>query len=238
MPDPDSLGPSPTTEPVTTSGVDVDLQTLGLAAGGASGGPCRQIKLLSTAAGNLVYTQASPRDPANPDKSYDITNLPAGDVLNIQATKIKSTTVSGLKLMILFCLAVLLAGCATVRDGAVVSLNGAAEFGADAEKALAELDKGDQEDVLARSSGEQARAGLVAVRARYHPAWAAYRGYRAAWLSAAATLRAYDDAKRAGLPVLEADIAKAIADVVAAETALAKATAALRHPPPSPGGAS
>lgn len=126
----------------------------------------------------------------------------------------------------------LLAGCATARDGAVVTTNAAGAFLADAEKALASLDKADQQAVIDHGgTADGMRAELAAVRARYHGAWVAYRKARAGWLVAASVLRAYDDAERARLTHAEGDYAKAVADLVAAEAAFAHATAALREAP-------
>jgi hypothetical protein len=107
----DSLYASPTFEPVTTAGTDVDLMTLGLGTNGAPGAPCRAIVLLAAATGNLVITQVSPRDPTSPDKTFDISQLPVGYRWDVQASKIKAATVSGLKLAVLFCLALVFAGC-------------------------------------------------------------------------------------------------------------------------------
>lgn len=104
----------------------------------------------------------------------------------------------------------LLAGCATARDGAVVTTNAAGAFLADAEKALASLDKADQQAVIDHGgTADGMRAELVA----------------------ASVLRAYDDAERARLTHAEGDYAKAVADLVAAEAAFAHATAALREAP-------
>lgn len=131
---------------------------------------------------------------------------------------------------ILILLAIALLGCASPRDAAVVTVNGAGEFLTDAEHALAALDRGAQEDALSHGSNDAARAELIAVQARYHAAWVAYRRAKAAWLSAAAGVRAYDDAERANVTHSVADYAAAVAELVTAEREFMKATAALRTP--------
>lgn len=219
-PSPDSIGPSPKFRQFTLStGVDVDIVA-------EFGGPCRGMKLLSTASGDMTVTPAA---SGAADEPITVTNLPAGTPLEISATAIVGGLPNGLIVLVLCALAIVLAGCSTVRDGAVVTLNGGAAFGTDAEKALLAIDKGEQDAARERAhSLDEGKVELAKVQLRYRPAWAAYRAYRTAWLAAAAQVRVYDDAKRAGLPVVEADVVRAVADLVAAEQAFAKASAALK----------
>lgn len=236
MPNPDSLGASPRFAQYTLDGsTDVDIM-------GDLGSPCRQIKLLSAASGNLTLREASPDANGTKDKAITITNLPAGDVLNVQATRIVGGAPSGLIVLVLCALAALLVGCATARDAAVVTLNGSADFAAKAEPALEELDRRDQQAIVDFTFEQaEARARLAVVRARYHKAWLAYRDFRASWLAAAASVRAYDDATAAKLGGSEADFVRAVAALVDAERALVQATTVIRDggaapavSPPSP----
>ncbi len=99
--------------------------------------------------------------------------------------------------------ALLLCSCASLRDGAVVAVNATADIGEQTEHVLEQLDKASQEACLETS---EPRACVLSVRVRFHTAWKAYRAWRLSWLTAAATVRAYDAAiatkSTADLPAL------------------------------------
>lgn len=124
--------------------------------------------------------------------------------------------------------AAVLAGCATPRDNAVASINAASAFGATAEVVLRELDVRAQEAALAGTQApEDRRARVEAVRQRFGAAWQAYRDYRAAWLAAAATARAYDDAVALGQHPDATNLLLAARALAEAEARFAAAAAAL-----------
>lgn len=119
-------------------------------------------------------------------------------------------------------------GCATVRDVAVTTLNGAADFALEAEHVLEDLDRAEQQACLA----QQAPAPCVAdVRARYRRAWVAYRAFRAAWLQSAAAIRSYDAKIAAGETPPVAALLASVKSLAQAEQAFADAAAELEaHP--------
>jgi len=124
-------------------------------------------------------------------------------------------------LALLFGLAHLLAGCASVRDDAVAATNGAADLGTGAERILEDLDRREQLDAVRdAANADEARAAVAKVRARYRDAWAAYRRFRLAWLAAASAERAYDAS-------VAAKRTPDVAHVLAAAASLADAAAAL-----------
>jgi hypothetical protein len=113
--DSDAIGPSPRWKQYTTNGsTDLDFVADG-------GGPCRAIQLLSTGSGDLKLNQATPADPATPNAPITITNLPAGTPLNVQARGMTgSGSVNGIVILVLWCLALMLAGC-TATEGRLVA---------------------------------------------------------------------------------------------------------------------
>ncbi len=123
-------------------------------------------------------------------------------------------------------------GCNTARDVAVASLNASSDFGAEAERGLADLDRQEQLACVDHAAGanaaDNARVCVARVRARYRLAWDAYRTYRAAWLAAAAAARAYDNAEAVGRAPDPANVLLLVRSLADAEIAFAAALAALR----------
>lgn len=120
------------------------------------------------------------------------------------------------------------AGCASARDDAVAATNAAADLGTLAEHTLEELDRREQLDAVAHAKSEtEARAAVLAVRARYAAAWTAYRRYRLVWLAAASAERAYDTAAAARRAPDPAHVLAAALSLTDAVTALEAATARL-----------
>jgi hypothetical protein len=110
---PDALNASGRFKVYTLDGsTDVDLQADGESS-------CRCIQLLSTATGNLTLVQTSPKTGAT-NPAIPVDNLPAGTPLNVQASKIVGGVPSGLKLLVLWCFALCLAGC-TAAQGRTVA---------------------------------------------------------------------------------------------------------------------
>lgn len=188
----------------------------------------KEVIVLAAGTGPVVFTPATQR-PGQTTESFSVLP-PAGTRIKWELTKIAKGTSAGVKLLVLACFALLLAGCAGARDAAVATLNASADFAKSAEPALEDLDRRDQQAVIdATKTRDDAVAQLAPVRARYKVAWTAYRDYRASWLAAAAAVRVYDDASRAKLTKSEADFATAVADLVAAEGALATAISVIRQ---------
>ena len=87
----DALSASPRFRMITCDGVTTtNLLSLG-------DGCCRAIKLLSTATGDLTLTPASPIT-GSATEAITITNLAAGDVLNVQASAVLGP--NGLKIAV------------------------------------------------------------------------------------------------------------------------------------------
>lgn len=123
-----------------------------------------------------------------------------------------------------------LAGCASTRDVAVQTLNASSAFATSAEPALEEIYKRDEQAVVdATKTREDAAASVAVVRARYAPAWKAYRDYRAAWLTAATAIRTYDTVKSRSGSTTDADLQTAAKALIAAEGSLITAMTAARN---------
>jgi hypothetical protein len=113
---PDALNASPRFKMYTLDGAtDVDIQ-------GDLEQACRRIVLLSTASGDLTLRQSSQVTDGTKDQAITVTNLPAGYPLDVQATRIVGGLPSGLKLLVLCCFALLVAGCTKTQANGVVSV--------------------------------------------------------------------------------------------------------------------
>jgi hypothetical protein len=86
----------------------------------------------------------------------------------------------------------MLLGCATVRDRAVVAMNGIATFSKGAKETLEDRTVAAAEACLAKP--DRASAIMCGQKARrsHAPAWAGYRALRSAWLALAAVINAAD----------------------------------------------
>lgn len=113
-------------------------------------------------------------------------------------------------------------GCGTVLDGAIRTANVAGDVAEAAHSALAEVYEAEQVEAAELSDLAVARAVVADIRARFRPAWRAYRVLRASWVAAAAIIRA---AQVDG--TLTAKALALVVELVAQQAALADAMGAL-----------